>query len=48
MTPLSTGMYLITNRRHKNIAILPDDNDHSGIVAGIQENGPGEMVRHTI
>jgi hypothetical protein len=50
MTPLATGIYIITNRRHRNIAILPlaDANDHSDIVAGIQENGPSEMVRYTI
>ncbi|KIM77847.1 hypothetical protein PILCRDRAFT_610849 [Piloderma croceum F 1598] len=43
MTPLATGIYIITNRRHRNVAILPDTNKHSDIVAGIQENGPGKM-----
>jgi hypothetical protein len=46
MAPIESGRYIITNRKHKNVAILPDDNDHSDIVAGNQENDLGETVRY--
>jgi hypothetical protein len=43
---LETGRYIITNRKYRNAAILPDANDHSDIVAGVRENDAGEKVRY--
>jgi hypothetical protein len=44
-TPLTTGTYIITNRRHRNAATLLNSNDHSSIVACNREGDRGELVR---
>jgi hypothetical protein len=45
MPALDTGRYIITNVKYGNLAVLPDANDESDIIAGIEENNPGEKVR---
>jgi len=44
MPALDTGRYIITNVKYGNLAVLPDANDESDVVAGVQENNPGEKV----
>jgi len=47
MASLDNGKYIIINCKYKNIAILPDSNCNSGIIASNQENVPGEIVRYS-
>jgi len=37
MPALDTGRYIITNVKYGNLAVLPDANDESDVVAGVQE-----------
>ncbi|KAJ7494861.1 hypothetical protein B0H11DRAFT_2227623 [Mycena galericulata] len=43
-----TGRYTITNVKFKNLAILPDANDESDIVAGTDENAASEKWNVTL
>ena len=45
MSALDTGRYIIANVKYGNLAVLPDANDESDIIAGVEENNPGEKVR---
>jgi hypothetical protein len=38
---------MITNARFLNLVVLRDNNDGSELVAGVQDDDPGEKVRHT-
>lgn len=44
MAPPDTGRYIITNVKFLNLAVLPDANDDSDIVAKTEENDLGEKV----
>jgi len=44
MASLDTGRYTITNVKYLNLAVLPDANDESDIVARADENNAGEKV----
>jgi len=46
MAPLDTGRYTITNAKFFNLAVLPDANDESDVVAGVGEYNAGEKVCH--
>jgi hypothetical protein len=41
---LITGIYTVTNVKHRNLAILPDANDGSDVVARPEDNKAGEKV----
>jgi hypothetical protein len=45
MAPPDTGRYTITNVKFMNLAVLPDANDDSDVVARTEENNAGEKVR---
>jgi hypothetical protein len=42
--PLDSGRYTITNVRFKNLAVLPDSNHESQIVARARHDNSGEIV----
>lgn len=44
MAPVDTGRYTIMNVKFLNLAVLPDANDESDIVARSDENSAGEKV----
>ncbi|KIM88143.1 hypothetical protein PILCRDRAFT_85437 [Piloderma croceum F 1598] len=48
MPALDTGRYIITNVKYGNLAVLPDANDESDIIAGVEENNPGEKWNVTL
>ncbi|KAJ7608762.1 hypothetical protein FB45DRAFT_1010804 [Roridomyces roridus] len=43
-----TGRYIITNVRYQNLAILPDANDESDVVAATEENSASEKWNVTL
>jgi hypothetical protein len=47
MHVLDTGRYTITNAKYGNVAVLYDGNEDSEVVAGYQEDKPGEKVLYT-
>jgi hypothetical protein len=48
MHVLDTGRYTITNAKYGNVAVLYDGNEDSEVVAGYQEDKPGEKVLHIL
>jgi hypothetical protein len=44
MAPVDTGRYTIMNVKFLNLAVLPDANDESDIIARSEENNAGEKV----
>ena len=42
MAPVDTGRYSIMNVKFLNLAVLPDPNDESDIVARSDENNAGQ------
>ena len=45
MASIDTGRYTISNAKFLNLAVLPDANDESDVVAKAEENDAGEKVR---
>jgi hypothetical protein len=45
MVQLDTGRFIIRNAKFLNVAVLPDSNDQSEIVARASSGDPGEKVR---
>jgi hypothetical protein len=48
MTPFDTGIYIIINRKYRNVAKLCNANDRSSVVADNQQDDLGEMVSSSI
>jgi len=48
MAPVDTGRYTIMNVKFLNLAVLPDANDESDIVARSDENSAGEKWNVTL
>jgi len=48
MTQLDTGRYVITNVKFLNLAMLPDANDESDVIARSENNDPGEKWNVTL